>query len=310
MAYVAFALQAGDDRKMGSMFIPMAVQFLFSVANQTGATKDHILQQFGNFSGALLSNIIPGAPSGWGPAGFGPWLSTQSSTPTSQLYRILSTTSRSGYNLTEMMAINNVITSPLLLGTTGNKTILAKCNANVVTRGCGYLFYLQAYKMRNQTAPPSDAVLLQILQNINELFCQSPAVCVKLDALTFSALSLYITDHLLKLAFHVAFDRIDFGPLITRTVKQISQGYHETELKAPPQFPTGVPFKGFMPTGNINSTSSSKTYYTCKHTTKALQIKGIFSSLKYFIYCNLLQKKTGFAVVKYDCSQTTMKFRI
>ena len=277
MAYVGFALQAGDDRTMGSMFIPVAVQFLFTVANKTGATKDHILQQFGNFSGTLLSSFIPGAPSGWGPAGFGPWFSAQNSTPTSQLYRILSSTNRSGYNLTEMMAINNVLTSPSLLGTTGNKTILATCNANVTAPGCGYLFYFQAYTVRKQAFPPNDAVLLQIMQNMKELFCQLPAVCVTLDTATFSALALYVTDHLLKLAFHVAFDRIDFGPLMTRTVKQISQGYEETELKAPPLFPAGIPVKGSMPTGNINSTvDSSTTYYTCKHATKALQIKGIF----------------------------------
>ena len=273
-AYIAFALRAGGDRQMGAMFIPLAVKFLFSVANNTGSTTDHTLQQFGNFSGTLLSNPFPGAPVGWTPAGFAPWFSMQNNTPASPLYGLLRNSNRVGYNLTEMMAINSVITSPSLLGTTGNKTLVEQCKANATIEGCGYLFYLQAYQIRRRTFPSSDTVLLRLLQNINGLFCQSLSSCLNVDTATFNALSIYITDHLLKLAIHVAIDRIDFGPLMTRTVKQISHGYKQTELKIPSLYPSGLPVPGFLPNDNRNSVQPRVKYYTCKHTTRAFQIKG------------------------------------
>ena len=261
---------------MGAMFIPSAVHFLLSAANRTGSTINHTLEQFGNFSSTLFSTALHGAPTGWYPAGFAPWFSKQNSTPTSPLYGILKNISRNGYNLTEMMAINSVITTPLLLGTTGNKTVLEQCKANPTLSGCGYLFYLQAYETRRQAVPSNDTILLHILRNINELFCQSPSFCVQLDKATFSALSAYITNHLMKLAIHLAIDRIDFGPLMTRTVKQLSHGYNETELKVPVKYPSGLPVIGFLPTDSIKSVKPTVKYYTCKHATKALQIKGNF----------------------------------
>ena len=261
---------------MASMFIPVAVQFLLSAANRTGFTTAQALQHFGNFSSTLLTAAVPGAPAGWYPAGFGPWFSKQNKTTGSPLYGILNNSKINGYNMTEMMAFNSVITTPSLLGTTGNKSLLAQCTENQIAEGCGFLFYLQAYNTRKkQGFPSNDTVLQRIFQRIQDLFCKSPSSCLMLDTATFTALSMYVSVHLAKLSIHLAIDRLDFGPLMTRSVKQISHGYTETDLKIPNRFPTGFPVKGLLPTDTESSSKPTWKYYTCNHATKALQVKGI-----------------------------------
>lgn len=271
-------LRSGGDVQLAMMFIPAAVHFLFSSANATGLTQMQTLEQFGNFTSTVLTSNIHGAPSGWSPAGFGPWLAAQNNSVASPLYGMLKNSKRNGFNLTEMMALNSVITSPSLLGTAGNATVLKQCMAEPTVKGCGYLFYLKVYRARRmQRVPPNDTILLETMKNMQELFCQSH--CLRFDRVTFIALSIYVTDHLAKLAIHLAIDRNDFGPLMTRTVKELAHGFTVKDLKIPPMFPDGLVVPGSLPSDTVHSDAVSRKFYTCQHSTKAFQFKGKYPGL-------------------------------
>lgn len=273
--YIGLALMTHGDIQLAMMFIPAAIQFLFSVARGYGYNDTQTLTQFGNFTGKLLSTAFPGTPLSWFPAGFAPWLSLHNKTVGSPLYGSLRNNLRKGYNLTEMNALKTVLQSPSLLGTTGNATLTAQCTANPTIKGCGYLFYIQAYQSRyKQGFPSNDTILQRLLVNIQEIFCQPASDCLKLDPATSAALPIYITDHLAKLSIYLATDKLDFGPLMTRTVKQISHGFTERDLKVPLQFPNGLVVPGILPLDDINTDKPSWKYYTCRHTTKAFQFKG------------------------------------
>lgn len=271
-------LQAKGDKNFAMGIIPPSVGALFTMANQSGYSQIQTLQQFGNFTGQLLSSPNSFFPTGWFPAGFGPWLALHNKTNGSPFKGILANTNRTGYSLNEMFALNDVITKPELLGTTGNTTISAACTANPNATGCGFLYYLKVYQTRAATGiSANDSLQLALLTHIQKLFCPAPgSKCLILDTQLLKAIAFYITDHLAKFAIFTVVDKIDFGPVLTRTVKQFSHGFVETRLPIPKLYPNGFPMKGFLPFDKRNSASSKSNskYYTCKDADNAFQFKG------------------------------------
>eukprot|EP00795_Rhopilema_esculentum_P003021 gene3021-1286_t len=280
-------------------FVPTAYVMLINTAiNVSRFSKSKLHERFGNFSCPLLSKGNAAFPEGWSPPGFAPWFALQNKTKTSPLYGFLARISRIGYNRTEMEALASVITSPVLLGVTGNSTLTRLCTANPTISGCGFLFYTSALQQLQR--PPvgnNTAYVVAVLKRIQDLFCPSPSLCLILDPYTSAAITLYITDHLAKLAIHIATDRFDFGPLMTRTVKQISHGYLETNLKIPGIFPNGFPVKNFLPLDKAEDSSakSSSKVYTCGHASLAFQVKEFDGSQyvdsKYYPKANASDRK-------------------
>ena len=276
--YIGIMLQAKGDKNFAMGNIPPSVGALFAIANKSGYSQLETLQQFGNFSGKLLSSPSSYFPTGWFPAGFGPWLGLHNKTNGSPFKGVLASSNRTGYNLIEMLALNDVITKPELLGTTRNTTISTACTANPNVTGCGFLFYLKKYQTRAASGiPANDSLQLALFSQIQKLFCPAPgSKCLNLNALTLNAIAVYITDHLAKFAIFTVVDKIDFGPVLTRTVKQFSQGFIETRLPVPNLYPNGFPMKGFLPFDEPSSAFSKPNwkYYTCKDANKAFELKG------------------------------------
>ena len=271
-------LGAQGDRSIAMGFVPTAYATLIKTAiNVSRLSPSKLHERFGNFSCPLLSKGNAAFPESWSPPGFAPWFALQNRTKASPLYGLLSKISRTGYNRTEMEALAGVITSPVLLGVTGNSTLTMLCRANPTISGCGFLLYASALQqLQRPHVGNNTAIIVAVLKRIQDLFCPSPSLCLILDPYTTAAITLYITDHLAKLAIHIATDSFDFGPLMTRTVKQISHGYLETNVKIPGIFPKGFPVKNFLPLDKAEDSSakSSSKVYTCGHASLAFQIKG------------------------------------
>ena len=201
--------------------------------------------------------------------GFAPWLAVQNKTSGS-LQGVVPKLNKNGFNISEMQALYNVLGSPSALGTSRNTTLLALCTANPTTTGCGYLFYLNVFSQRKMQVgvnASSDPLIIALNKNIQNLFCQSSETCLRITSShMFKAISDYVTIYLAKMALHLVIDKIDFGPVMTRTVKQLSQGFVETRLRIPGIAPNGFGVAGFLPTDSEGDVSkkANKAFYTCE----------------------------------------------
>eukprot|EP00794_Sanderia_malayensis_P019969 gene19969-21924_t len=276
-AYIGMMMRAGGDKKFALGPIPGTVQRLLAMAKTYTGYANKTLEKFGSFSDEIFPSNHPMFPSGWLPAGFGRWLYLQNRTAGSIFHGIVQLSNRTNFTLSEMKAVYDVISSPTALGTIPNATLRAQCIANPTISGCGYLFYLNVYQARMRAGlNSSDPVAQAVFAKVKNLFCPDANKCIEVSPLIFKAICEYITNHLAKLAIHLVIDSIDFGPVMKRSVKQLTKGFTETRLKIPGIFPTGVPIPGYLPSHSINDVGKIKPqkFFTCKSASKPFQWAG------------------------------------